>query len=326
MTSPAHVTLLHGGDEFAISEAIDKACSGLGDPSTADMNITRLDCRLGVDFENLNSAVNALPFLAPRRVAVLLNPASAFSAAEARRKFFELLEKSQPTTTIVLAEFDELKKDHWLLKWAAASNGLAVVYYHGMPARKEMPRWIESEAHKQKGKFDPGAAARLAELTGEDTRVAALEVTKLLTYVNYARPISMVDVEQVSVDSAQGRIFDLVDALAQGEGKTAQHILHKLLEYEDAFEFWPMVIRQFRLILQVRELLESNANVGEIQRQLGLHPFVAGKVSEQARRFSMASLERIHHRLLEIDEAAKISRVPLELALDTLVVELSQRG
>jgi hypothetical protein len=55
-----------------------------------------------------------------------------------------------------------------------------------------------------------------------------------------------------------------------------------------------------------------------------LHEFVAQKVCSQAGRFTMASLEAIYHKLLEIDEGAKTSQVPLDLALDTLIVELMQ--
>jgi DNA polymerase III delta subunit len=50
---------------------------------------------------------------------------------------------------------------------------------------------------------------------------------------------------------------------------------------------------------------------------------VAGKVTGQAKRFSMLALEKIYHKLLEIDEAAKRSQVALDLALETLVVELT---
>ena len=81
------VILLHGNDEFAISGHIEKLCSGLGDPSTADMNIARFDGRLGLDFEALNTAVNAAPFLAPRRVMVLEHPSAAFNSADGRKKF-----------------------------------------------------------------------------------------------------------------------------------------------------------------------------------------------------------------------------------------------
>ncbi len=39
--------------------------------------------------------------------------------------------------------------------------------------------------------------------------------------------------------------------------------------------------------------------------------------------FSMTGLERVYHRLLEIDEAAKTGRMPLELGMEILVAELT---
>ena len=327
------VILLHGNDEFAISGHIEKLCTGLGDPSTAGMNIARFDGRLGLDFEALNTAINAAPFLAPRRVMVLAHPVSAFNSTEGRKKFIELLEKAQPETTIVLAEYDELKRDHWLLRWAASRAGTgtmqsgprAGVHVYNMPKRWEMPRWIESETKKLGGRIDPDAAARLSEMVGGDTRIASQELTKLLTYVNFARPVTLLDVDRVSIVSAQGNVFELVDALGQGDGKKAQHVLHQLLAEEEAFELWGMVIRQFRLLLQARELLDASASISNVQSALGLHEFVAQKVTGQAKRFSLTTLESIYHKLLEIDEGAKTSQVPLDLALDRLVVELTKK-
>lgn len=317
------VILLHGNDEFAIAAHIEKLCAGLGEPSTAGMNISRFDGRAGLDFEAFNTAVNAIPFLAPRRVAVLLHPTAAFNAAEGRRKFVELLDKVPPTTDLALAEYDLLKRDHWLLKWAAQAGPRAGVHVYSLPKRWEMPRWIESEVRKQGGRIEPDAAARLAEMTGEETRIAAQEVTKLLTYVNFERPITFADVERVSIVSAQGNVFELVDAIGLGDGPRAQRVLHQLLEGGEAFELWGMVIRQFRLLLQAREMLDGKAGTPEVQKALGLHEFVAGKICTQARRFPLSTLESIYHKLLEIDEGAKTSRTPLDLALDTLIVELT---
>jgi DNA polymerase-3 subunit delta len=319
------VIILHGNDEYAISGHIEKLCAGLGDPSTADMNIARFDGRLGLDFEALNTAVNAAPFLAPRRIAVLMHPGSAFASPEGRKRFIDFLDKAQPTTVIALVEYNELKRDYWLLKWAAKAGARAGVHVYNLPKRWEMPRWIESETKKLGGKIEPDAAARLSEMVGEDPRIATQELTKLLTYVNYARPVTLLDVERVSIVSAQGNVFELVDALGQGDGKKAQQVLHQLLDEEEAFELWGMVIRQFRLLLQARELLDAGESVLQIQKELGLHEFVAQKVTSQAKRFSLSALESIYHNLLEIDEGAKTSQVPLDLALDLLVVDLAKK-
>jgi len=359
MTELPSVLILHGNDEFAISGHIERICASLGDSSNAELNMARFDGRLGLDFEALNTAINAAPFLAPRRVVVLLHPVSAFAPARKkvveqpeqppkttndaqpdeeeitddhrpfpRKKFIDLLDKAQPTTSIILAEHDQLKGDHWLLKWAAArppSGNRAEVHVYNLPTHLEMPRWIESETRKLGGKIEPGAAARLSDMIGEDPRIAAQELGKLLTYVNYARPITMADVDKVGITSAPGKIFDLVDALGLGDGTKAQKVLHQLLEEEEPFALWGMVIRQFRLLLQAREMLDAGASLPQIQSTLKLHSYVAPKVTSQAKRFSLPALEFIYHKLLEIDEGAKTSQVPLDLALDLLVVDLARK-
>jgi DNA polymerase-3 subunit delta len=255
---------------------------------------------------------------------VLAHPASAFPSPEARKKFLALLDKAPPTTSILLVEDEELKGDYWLMKWVAQAKGRAGVHVYNLPRRGEMPRWIEAETRKQEGKIDPDAASRLAEMVGEDTRIAAQEITKLLTYVNFERSIRLLDVERVSVFSAQASVFELVDALGEGKGQKAQKVLHQMLEEAAPAEFWGMVIRQFRLLLQAREMLDERLTVPEVQQTLGLHEYVAQKICFQAGHFSMPVLEAIYHKLLEIDEGAKTSQVPLDLALDTLIVELSQ--
>jgi len=323
MSESSSIILLHGTDEFAIASHLNELRAAMGDPSTAEMNIAKFDGHAGLDFEALNTAVNAIPFLAARRLVILAHPVAAFSSPSLRKKFNTLLANLPPTTTLALAEYDFLKDDHWLMKWARSSMGKAKILVCMMPRRWEMAGWIQQETNKQGGKIEGLAAGRLAEMVGEDTGIAAQEIKKLLTYVNYARPVSATDVEQVSIVSAQGSVFDLVDALGTGNGQKAQKMLHQLLESEAPFSLWGMVIRQFRLLLLAREVIESGGSQKEVEKALGIHSYVAQKVYDQARQFSMSALEAVYHRLLAIDEEAKTGQVPLDLALDMLVVELA---
>jgi DNA polymerase III delta subunit len=81
-----------------------------------------------------------------------------------------------------------------------------------------------------------------------------------------------------------------------------------------------MMTRQFRLLLRAREAIDMGLNP---QQTLGVHPFVAGKVTEQARNFSLSDLERIHHRLMEIDLADKTSQIQLDAALVGLIAAVA---
>jgi DNA polymerase-3 subunit delta len=319
------IFLLYGNDEFAIARRLKDFESEFTDPTTAAMNTTRLEARTMTE-NDLNNAVNAMPFLAPKRLVFLNNPSGKYSNPSARKKFLEFLEKAPDTARVVVSETIEPKEaeKHWLVKWADKNKTLAKTQAFFLPKQRDMPGWIINEAKNQKGQIEPAAAARLAEMSGVDTRQAGMELSKLLAYVNWERPVRGSDVEAVCIVTSQQSVFDFVDALSQGNGKVAQKLLHRLLENEEAFSLWGMVVRQFRLLIQAREILDRRGNKDDVARALGVHPYVAEKTTGQAGRFSMDALEGIYHRLLSIDEQVKTSQITLDLALDTLVVELAR--
>lgn len=316
---------LFGNDEFAISRRLKEFESDFTDPTSADMNTAHLDAQTVSDHD-LNNAVNAMPFLAKRRLVLLANPSAKYNNASSRKKFFEFIEKAPDTTRLVMYENVEPRDadKHWLVKWAEKNSKLIQIKAFMLPRLKDMTGWIVNETKKQGGQIEPRAAEMLKDMVGVDTRQAGMEIAKLLAYVNWARPIIVQDVEAVSIVTSQQSVFDFVDALSNGDGKSAQHLLHRLLETEDPFALWGMVVRQFRLLIQAREILDGRGNKDDVARALGVHPFVAEKTTQQAAHFSLETLEAIDRRLLKIDEEVKTSQVTLDLALDTLVVELTR--
>ncbi len=73
-----------------------------------------------------------------------------------------------------------------------------------------------------------------------------------------------------------------------------------------------MVTRQFRLLIQAREILDSGGSEDGVRSQLNLHPWVAQKVTAQARQFSLPALDGIYHQLLKIDVGGKSGGMPVE--------------
>ena len=319
-----NVYFLYGNDEFAITRRLKEFEADFTDPTSADMNTANLEARtMGSD--ELNNAVNAMPFLASKRLVTLGNPSGKYTKPNDRKKFKEFIENVPETARLVIHETMEPRdvKVHWLVKWADNETKLVKTQAFMLPRQWEMAGWIVNETKNQGGEIGPPAAAKLAEMVGVNTRQAGQEIAKLLTYVNWKRQVEVQDVEAVSIVTAQESVFDFVDAMAGGDSKSAQRLLHRLLENDDAFSLWGMVVRQFRLLLMAREVLDSRGGKDEVSRALGVHPFVAEKTTGQARAFTLPVLERIYHKLLEIDEGVKTGQFALELALDMLVVELT---
>lgn len=316
------ILFLYGTDEFAITRRLNEIAAKTDKDG---MNTSRLEARLTSD-EELNNAVNSMPFLADKRLVILSNPSQKYSNTEPRKKFMSFLEKIPPTTLLVIHETVEPKEveKHWLVKWSGKTEGAKADAFM-LPKPRDMQGWIVNEMKRQGGKISSEAANKLSELSGADTRQAAQEIAKLLAYVNWARPVEVRDVEAVCVSTAEVDIFAFVDSLASGDGQQSQSMLRKMLEEQDAFAIFPMIIRQFRLLIQTREIVDARGMVQDVIETLHVHPFVAGKIFSQAGRFTMRSLESIYRRLLKMDEAAKTSAMPLDLSLEMFVVELTRK-
>jgi DNA polymerase-3 subunit delta len=340
------VTLLFGDDHQALHDRVNSLIELMGDPSMADMNIQRLDgAASNTRVEDVRTAAYTLPFLTSRRMVILENSASLMKADSAREKFLQMLGSLPESTALVLVQDDTWlpsgnqrgwkliydykdkgkTKIHPLLEWARVAGPKTKIEICRLPALNAMPGWITSEVKRQGGRITPQAASALAAIIGSDTGQGRQEITKLLSYVDFKRPIEPEDIHELTAPGGQADVFVMVDALAMGDARQALRHLGRLLEEQDAISLYAMVVRQYRMILMAREALQngvtSDTAVGQL---LGIHPFPASKALNQARRYSLDSLKRIYHRLLEIDRMTKTGQMDLEVALQTFVAEMGR--
>jgi DNA polymerase-3 subunit delta len=195
-----------------------------------------------------------------------------------------------------------------------------------LPKGGAMVHWIQNQAEQLGGEINRGAAHTLADLVDEDTRLAKMEIEKLLTYVNFSRPVTEDDVRTLTADVREGDVFAMVDAIGYGDGEKAMFMLHRLLEDSDALPLFGMIVRQFRLLIQIRELLEESPGLtpDQIAKTMRLRSsYPVKKILPQARLFTLSQLKNIFHQLSEVDHAIKTSRLDDELALDVLIATLT---
>jgi len=331
MAEAPTVYILYGGDELSLSEFLrDRLILKLGDRSTADLNLTRFDGP-SVTMGDLRATCGAMPFLAARRLVIvkdylglLAKRAGGKREAEA---LVELFAELPPTTALVFADYEDIPRNSPVLKWAEAAGASAYVKHFPLPKSGALPGWIVQRARAKGGEFTPRAAQALAAAVSEPLRLVDSEILKLLTYVNFERAVETADVERVTSYAGQANVFEMVDALGLGDGSKALEELHKLLQGKDAVEgyfgVFGMIVRQFRLLLQTRELMDAGAREDEVAAALGLHSYPAGKIYRQARNFTLPALEAIYRKLLEVDEQYKTGEVEGPVALDMLVAELT---
>ncbi|OGO39832.1 MAG: hypothetical protein A2Z04_00610 [Chloroflexi bacterium RBG_16_57_9] len=124
----------------------------------------------------------------------------------------------------------------------------------------------------------------------------------------------------------EASVFEMVDAIAARDRRRALNLLHELLDDgQPPLYLLTMIVRQFRILMQLRELSAQGEGPEAIRARLGLHPFVVEKGLRQARNFSLAQLDTIYDSLLVTDTAIKTGQSDPILALDLLIASLTEK-
>jgi DNA polymerase-3 subunit delta len=227
------------------------------------------------------------------------------------------------TTILVLRERAALSRNHPLV---ALVKKVGQVREFTPPRGRELSRWIAQQVQREGCEITPAAADLLAATAGADVATLRQEVAKLATYVGAQGRIDERLVAELASSGQLSDIFALVDAIGQRRRAQAMVELRRLLQAgQHPLYILTMVVRQFRLLLQVKALPAGDRRPEVAARMLRMHPYVAGKVVSQAQAFQRRELEQIYHRLVEVEQEIKTGKRDIEVALELIVVEVAGR-
>jgi DNA polymerase-3 subunit delta len=273
----------------------------------------------------------AYPFLSDKRLVIvkgMLAWITRKGAGETGKQAVEHLLTGLPDlpewARVVFVERSKLSDSNKILKLAQQSGGNG--YEKNFTAPKDSTGWVIARARDVYGaKIEPAAATALASVTVGDLRRADNELLKLVSYAGTERPITEADVALLTPYLAEANMFEMVDALAEGRGKAALSLVHRLLESDaDVFSLYGMITRQFRLLLLAKEHLTNGGAPKEIAQAISVHPYVAEKLAKQSRSFTLEGLETIYRALQDYDFRMKTGQIAPELALDLLIAGVTR--
>ena len=343
------ITLLHGPDDLLRSEHLATLRAALGPAEMAELSTTWLDGRRTTIGEIRHHA-DAMPFLTPRRLVIVEGyllqlrrrmrsskgktddegddsdtPENLSAAAQDREHLLAYLSEVPDTTDLVLVEATTVLGNDKLIKALKrlANEGRAAIVVCDAPAERDLPGWIIDRTRRKGGEIEPAAAYDLATSVGRNLMLLDNELDKLIAYRGGAGPIRKTDVRLMVPYTQEASIFDMVDAIGQKNSAEATRLLREL-ERDGAAPLYllAMIVRQFRILVQVTDLQDSGLDKYEIGTKIGLHHYPTGKAMQQSRRWRMDALLAAYDRLLETDLAIKTGKLPDDLALDLLVLEL----
>lgn len=183
--------------------------------------------------------------------------------------------------------------------------------------------WVQAECNRREIDINQRAMESLIDRCDSSMHVLWQEMSKLFLYCAYSET-KVADealIAEISLPDLRGTVFDLTDAISAGDTDTALRLLDTLIGLKQPVQLIAfMLARHLRQLICAAELKRPEA----IASTLKVMPFVARRLSQQARQMSIPVLEALYGRCYETDLQVKTGKIADRLALETLLIMASE--
>lgn len=206
--------------------------------------------------------------------------------------------------------FTYLGKQKYTQEFIALTNG-------------QILSFIKQEVNVYQKEINAPAASLLITLTGGDLWLIASEIKKLAFRHHDKKIIDIDDIKEMVSGLYSDDIFALTDALSAKNKAEATRLLEEQYAAGLGDEYIiAMLIRQFKILLQLRAALDINLSPIEITSQIKLHPYVIKKGLTQARNFKTEDLKNYLNTLVNLDFCNKNGLSNIKTELTMLIAKL----
>lgn len=312
------IYLLYGEEGYLkkqYKERFVKAMVAEGDT----MNYAYYEGR-NTDVKQVIDLAETMPFFAERRLIVFENTGFFKNAGAELADYI----KEMPETTYFIFVENEVDKRSKLYKAVKAKGHIVEL---SAQDESTLKRWIQGIIRGEKKQMADSVILYFLGKVGTDMESIRKELEKLVCYALDRETITKEDVDAVCVTQISNHIFDMVNAVADKDQRRALDLYYDLLALkEPPMRILFLMIRQYRILFQVKALLQQGYGKKEIASKAGLHPFAAGKYMKQAKRFRIQELRAVMEDGADIEQRVKTGLLTDNLAVELFIVKYSGKA
>lgn len=260
-----------------------------------------------------------LPFFADRRVLMVENSGFFKNKCEELADYVSAI----PESTCMIFVETEIDKRNRLYK-EVKKYGRVVEF--GTQKEDTLLKWVLGMLKKEEKSITKETLLLFLTKTGTDMQSIKNELEKLLAYTAGRDTITSEDVEKVCVTQTTNRIFEMINAIADGNQKKAMELYEDLLALkEPPMRILFLIARQFRQLYLLKMLSKEGLPSSEIAKQAGIVPFAMKKYQAQAKNFTEEELREAVEECVAGEEAIKTGTMGDRLTVELLIMKYSKR-
>jgi DNA polymerase-3 subunit delta len=300
-----NVYLFYGDETYLAHQKLTLWREKFEEKYGGDINIAELEGK-GLITANFESDIQSAPFLAEKRLVIIKDFLEKGNKDE-QKKVAEILENEIPDFCIIV--FVENKMPDKRASLFKKLNKVGQLEEFEQLMGPQLSKWIMDRAREKNLNINMQMADYLGQVAGSDLWNLNNELKKLKTY-SQNNPITKDAVDELVHPNLTTSIFKFTDFLAQKNPRGSLKTLHILIESgEDIVKILFMIVRHFRILIQVKDLVDRGTRKPDIASRLKQHPYTISTTMQQSPNFSAETLREIYNALLKIDIGIKTGKI-----------------
>lgn len=323
--------LFHGEEHYLRDHYLEMLRKKLLDGPAEEFNFHRFT-QENMDLQTLAEAVEAMPMMAERTL-VQVDDYDLSRLTESSREVLTGILSDIPDYCTVIFVFGTvpLKYDaRWKKLKEALDRGLTVEFAHQSP--QELNSWIRKHFLAGGKEISAQLCEYLTFITGGGMAALRAEIEKIAAYASGSE-ITRQDIDAVVTPVLDAEIFDITDAIADGDYETALVKLRTLIQMqEDPILLLAAIGSQMRRLLYARACMNAGKGEGALGEMLKAaagrapHPYVLQKTMTTARRVTDPFCSRAVTLCMEADSRLKGFSADGRQVLELLLLNLAQEA
>ncbi len=315
--------LFEGEEEYIKEQAIKALCARLLPAGLEQMNLTEMTNPAA---DELIAAVETLPMMADKRVVLVRDYAPLVNGKaggdDDAERMISYLPTASPSTCLVF--WMKGKADGRKKLYTYCKKEQAIVDFSAM-TQQQATDWILRTLKSLGKRMGQAEAERFLFMVGNNAALLKQEMEKLADYAGDREEITQDDILTLSVQSLESTVFQMVDAQVSGNYGEALVLMQRVLEGgEDRMMIMAMLLRQYRMLYQVRCLLEERVRPAEFASLLKIPPFAVHRMQEQAMRYEKSQLKKVYDYLLDYEYRLKSGKAPQEGCAEGALMQMKE--
>lgn len=268
--------------------------------------------------EALVECANMLSLFGTGKVIIQRNPIW-LKKSEELDELMQWVEDPVPGITVLIIWEYKADKRKKAFKWFAKKGSM--IYCDNLKSW-ELPAWIKKRFAARGKRIEPSTAEAILALVGDSQIILDNEIEKICLYAGARKDIPLAMVEELSSASAVAGIFDFIDTLCAKQGVACLSKLDNLLKMkEPEVKINFMIARQFRILLQGKQLKRSGVLRQDIAAKMKVNPYVWKKAEPFVERYSESILEEYFFKSQKLDWDMKSGKGEPRVLLEQLILD-----